>query len=124
MILLTKRLLTYSIVIVFALFVSCKKSKNDTPPNNNPGDTSKPVPTGTWIYAGNIIDANNVNAQAALSVDKYGTAYILYQDGYNGLKATAMKLVDSTWTIIGKAGFSDATADRLSLAIDDASGAL
>jgi hypothetical protein len=119
-----KQFLTYSVLAACIWAVSCKKSKNDPVVNNNPNDTSQHTTAGAWSYAGNIIDANNVNAQAVISVDKYGTVYLLYSDGYNAQKATAMKLMDSSWTPIGNAGFSDGRADRLSLAIDDATGTL
>jgi hypothetical protein len=104
------------IISVFALsFLSCKK-KTDTPAK--PIDTTGTPASQSWIETGKI-DAATPNAHAVIRFDNNGIAYLLYQDGKNGNKATVQKWENLTWKKVGDAGFSDGIASYPDMAISN-----
>ena len=75
-------------------------------------DTWTVVGTAGFSAGGEIFDIS-------LALDKDGVPYVAYRDiGNYSYKATVMKFVNDTWTVVGTAGFSADSAWGASLALD------
>jgi uncharacterized repeat protein (TIGR01451 family) len=59
----------------------------------------------SWVPAGRSNLTLGATGGLSLTVDNKNTPYVLFQDYYAGQKATVMKLIDTTWTVVGSRGF-------------------
>ncbi|HXP49040.1 MAG TPA: hypothetical protein VN922_03755, partial [Bacteroidia bacterium] len=53
-----------------------------------------------------------------MTIDKYGTPYVVVEDGSVGNKATVMKYNGTSWVLVGTKGFTAGTALRPKIAVD------
>ncbi len=76
--------------------------------------------TESWELVGSAGFSEGSATYISLAIDSNNIPYVAYQDGANSDKATVMKYSTSTesWELVGSAGFSDGSAEYISLAID------
>ena len=61
------------------------------------------IATIGWQTVGTAGFSANRASDPFLAIDKDGVPYVAYQDAGNGYKATVMKFVNGTWTLVGTA---------------------
>ena len=71
-----------------------------------------------WHLVGTAGFTSGTAGLVQIAVDKNSTPYVLYTDGANGNRLTAMKYAGSSWSIVGSAGFSAGLAGSADIAID------
>ena len=73
----------------------------------------------TWETLGSVRYSSDCVLQFDITVDSCCTPYIAFCDSANESKAMVMKFVDTSWQLVGTAGFSAGNFDQISIIISN-----